>query len=86
MQEFERHVDVMFHLVHEYCEREGILHEMSGLLIFRHVEADTGRPIGIAIVGEPAPVALMTCHAAIDLLSRDALHEQAAQGRRMPTA
>jgi len=86
MQEFERHVDMMFHLVHDYCEREGLLHEISGLLIIRQVEPDTGRPTAMAIVGEPTPVALMTCHAAIDLLSHDALREQATQGRRMPSA
>lgn len=86
MQDFSNHVDVMFNLVREYCAREGILHEISGLLIFRLVEPDTSRPLAMAVVGEPAPIALMTCHAAIDLLSRDALREHAAEHRRIPSA
>jgi hypothetical protein len=86
MQDFERHIDLMFHLVREYCEREGILHEISGLLIFRLIEPDTSRPLAMAVIGEPAPIALMTCHAAIDLLTSDALREHATQHRRVPTA
>ncbi len=78
MKDFENHVQAMHLVLREYCEQNGILGSVSGLLIVREVgSSGIGEPLPIAIVGEPAHVALMTCHHAIEILTPEVLRQQA---------
>lgn len=81
MNDFQRHTDAMFELVKEYATRNGLLKELSCLLIIREVQdpAEAAAPpnasgesnLRMAIQGETADVAIQTIHYAAQILTAE---------------
>lgn len=84
MRDFEVHTQTMFKLIKDYAESQGLLLQLSALLLVREVsievetEAASGKPLRMAILGEDASMAIQTIQYAIQILTVE-LHTVAQQ-------
>ena len=84
MQNFEEHCQTMLTIVKRYATEQGIIDQMSGLLIFREVGQPEQLPDGkprMVLLGEDAPIALVTVHQAAKVLT-DKLQAPEPTGQR----
>lgn len=81
MKDFERHTDAMFQLVKDYATQNGLLNELSALVIIREVQdpaqaapepkAPGESTLRMAIQGETPDVAIQTIHYAAQILTAE---------------
>jgi len=80
MEDFERHTNAMFQLVKEYASNNGLLQDLSCLVIIREVQNSTQAmpepksgesSLRMAIQGETTDVAIQTIHYAAQILTAE---------------
>jgi formate dehydrogenase assembly factor FdhD len=83
MKDFDRHSKAMLTLLEGYATREGIINDMSGLLIIREVSTDPSvkaETLQMSIQGEDPPVAIQTIHTAAKILANELVHMTKTNG------
>lgn len=80
MKDITPHVPQMLELLKDYATREGLLDDISCLLIVREVqrEDEPEHPLKMAVVGEDCAAAIQTLHYAAKVVT-DTLRETAAK-------
>jgi hypothetical protein len=81
MNDFQRHTDAMFELVKDYATKNGLLKELSCLMIIREVQdpaqaapapnASGESNLRMAIQGETPDIAIQTIHYAAQILTAE---------------
>lgn len=82
------HSEVMMRLLKQYAVEHGIYDQVSGLLIVREVlrSGEPDRVTHMAIVGESAPVALITLDCAKQILTDELKSQLTLPGLGVPSA
>lgn len=80
MKDISPHVPQMLELLKDYATREGLLDDISCLLIVRQVQSkdEPDQPLKMAVVGEDCGTAIQTLHYAAKVVT-DALRETTAK-------